>query len=153
MVPAKRKNAFRIDNRVASYSLDNAQLEVGSFSNSRGDFGKGINLIFPTTPPTPFGPRGTYSYILSPSEASQLAEFLDQVLAATFPAKFNFTKDVSGRWFSDGNCTWSITSFVDDWHGGGGYKGSIDSSFTCTITKSAIQEFRKCVIEFFGIAI
>lgn len=152
MILAGRKKVARIDKKVGSFSLDNAQLEVGSFTNSRGDCGKGINLVFPSIAPGPFGPRGIYSYIFGPKEASQFTSFLDQVLAEKLPASFKFSRDASGRWFSAGSCTWSITKFIVEWHGGGGYKGSIDNSLSYTITKSATQELRECVIEFFGVA-
>jgi hypothetical protein len=130
-------NSFRLTETIGSFSLNSAQLLVGYLENDTGDKAKSVDLVFPRQTPVPYGPQGTCSYILQQSDASQFLGFLDHVLSRRFPAKFQFSGDVSGRWFSSGDCNWEVTKFVEKWQGGGGFKGRIDNSWGYVITESS----------------
>ena len=145
----RNPKAFRLAETTGSFSLSSAQLQVGYLENDEGKKAKGIDLVFPRQSPGGHGPRGTCSYILQRPDVSRFLVFLDQVLSEHLPAEFQFSGDVSGRWFSSGDCDWVITKFVEKWHGGGGFKGHIDNSWGFVITKSSAQQLRNCVQEFF----
>ncbi len=147
----RNPKAFRLTETIGAFSLDSAQLLVGYLENGKGDKAKGVDLVFPRQTPAPYGPRGTYSYILQQSDASRFLDFLDfldQVLSRRFPAEYQFSGDVSGRWFSSGDCNWVVTKFEDKWHGGGGFKGRIDNSRGYVVTKASVQQLRGCVQDF-----
>ena len=147
-----RSDAYELTEKVDSFSLSSAQLDVGYLTKGGTEKSKGINLVFPFQTPAKFGPRGTYSYILNDRDAASFHAFLEQVLAGQLPAKHQFTDDVSRRWFSSGDCCWKITKFVDNWHDGGGYKGWFDNAYGYTITRSAMSDLRDCIRDFFELA-
>ncbi|MGB5719128.1 MAG: hypothetical protein WBM34_00415 [Woeseiaceae bacterium] len=149
MLFRRNPKTFRLAETIASFSLSSAQLHVGYLENGEGKKTRGVDLVFPRQSPGRYGPRGTYSYIFRQPDASRFLVFLDEVLSERFPAEFQFSGDVSGRWFSSGDCKWVITKFVDKWHGGGGFKGHIDNSWSYVITKSSAQQLRHCVQDFF----
>jgi hypothetical protein len=149
----KRTNSYKLNEKVATFSLSNAQLDVGYLSNHDGNKVKGLDLVFPSQQLAPYGPRGTHSYILKDSDAADLHAFLSQVLSNDLPADHDFRNDVSGRWFSSGDCCWKITKFLEEWHGGGGYKGWIDNSYGYVITKKSTLDLRECVGDFFDISV
>ena len=152
MLFRNRSDSYVLSEKVATFSLSSAQLIVGYLTRKDRDKAKGINLVFPFQTPTPYGPRGTYSYILDDRDAASFCAFLDRALAGQLPAEHQFTGDVSKQWFSSGDCCWKISKYVDNWHDGGGYKSSFDNSYGYTITKSAAQDLRNCVWEFFELA-
>lgn len=147
----RNPKAFRLTETIGAFSLDSAQLLVGYLANDEGDKAKGIDLVFPRQVQVTSGPRGTYSYIFQQSDASRLLVFLDNVLSRRFPAEFQFSDDVSGRWFSSGDCKWVVTKFVATWHDGGGFKGWIDNSWGYVITELSTRQLRGCVQELFDI--
>ena len=151
MIFGDSESTLRMTKKIATFSLDSAQLEIGMLTNSKGQSAKGINLVFPSqTPAYTFGPRGTCCYILDEVEVGKFLNFLDRVLENELPSEYQFVGDRSGRWLGAGDCLWKITKFVEGWHGGGGYRGRFDNSFGYTLTKAAAEELRETVRSFFS---
>jgi len=151
MIFGDRESTLRLTKKIATFSLDSAQLEIGVLTNSKGQSSKGMNLVFPSQRPVrTFGPRGTCCYILDDVEVGKFLTFLDRVLENELPSEYRFVGDRSGRWLGAGDCLWKITKFVEKWHGGGGYRGRFDNSLGSTITKTAVEELRQTIRSFFG---
>lgn len=148
-----RSNSYELTEKVATFSLSSAQLVVGYLTKGSNDKAKGINLVFPFFHPGRYGPRGTYSYLFDDRDAAIFNAFLDQVLAGQLPVEHQFANDVSRGRFRGGDCCWKITKFVDNWHDGGGYRGWFDNSYGYTITRSAAEDLRSCIREFFELAV
>ena len=146
-----RSDGYGLSEKVCAFSLSSAQLGVGLLTKAGKERSKGISLVFPFQVPVspPRGPRGTQLYILDHADAASFHAFLEQALAGQLPAEYQFTNDVSGRWFSSGDCRWKITKFLDEWHGGGGYRGWFGRSYGYTITKAAMTNLRDCIRAFF----
>lgn len=144
-------STLRLTEKIATFSLDNAQLQIGMLSNTKGESAKGINVVFPSQRPVrTFGPRGICSYVLDEVEVEKFLSFLDRVLENELPAEYRFVEDRSGRWLGAGDCSWKVTKFVENWHGGGGYRGRFDGSLGSTITKVAAEELRATVRSYFA---
>ena len=150
MIFGDSESTLRLTKKIATFSIDSAQLEVGMLTNSKGQSAKGINLVFPSQRPVrTFGPRGACCYILDEVEVEKFLSFLDRVLQNELPSEYQFVGDRSGRWLGAGDCLWKITKFVEKWHDGGGYRGRFDNSLGSTITKTAAEELRETVRSFF----
>ena len=147
----RNPKAFGLTEKIAFFSLDNATLEVGIISNGHGEMAKGICLVFPEQQPAPFGPQGTYVYKFGPKQALAFLNFIDQVLLDDLPVEYQFSNDLSDRWFSDGDCKWVVSKYTSKWHDGGGYRGRIDNSWSYTITKKSMTELRQCIAAFFNL--
>ncbi len=145
----KDPRTFSLAKTIATFSLSSAQLILGIFENCNNDRAKGIALDFPILSPTPFGPRGRYSYLISPTDAREFDAFLNQIVAQHYPAEYYFAGDVSGRWLSSGDCKWEITGFDKNWHADGGFKCRFDNSWGYIITKTSVLELRRTVQNLF----
>jgi hypothetical protein len=139
----------KLDTKVSSFSLDNAQLSVGEVSTSDGTRHKGIAVLS-----TLFGNLAIErAFVVPPNDAASLVRFLDAILANDLPAAFTLKASFLER------LRWTAKKLVKDWHGGGGYRGRLScgsilgaASVSATITRDSARALRTCIAEFYAMA-
>ena len=138
-----------LDTEAETFSLDGSQLYVGSIADSDGTVHKAITLL-----------SGEYVtghlsytliYVIEPKDAARLLGFLDQIQSQILPATFQFPVPVLAPFLADSRLKWTVSKFVEKWHGGGGLKGSLGSKSGQIITMESAARLRDCIADFFGI--
>lgn len=139
----------RLDEEMGTFSLNNVQLYVGSFSSKDGSVKKGISLLQGLQNEEYTSEVALHAF--SKEDAQRLVAFLDELLAGKLPATFRFPASESRLSILGRSIVWEVSEFIETWHGGGGYKGSLEYVAGIIITKSSAESLRGCVRRHFGI--
>ncbi len=132
-----------LDELVGTFSINCTQLYVGTVHTEDRISRKVISLL-----PGQEGPSvGLYAF--SSSDASRFVSFLDNALQGDLPSSFQFPRSETRFLSNHGQAEWIISKFVNDWHHGGGFKGSLDGVGGHIITKLSAERLKICVSEHF----
>ena len=137
-----------LDEVVGTFSLDHAQLYVGTVHTDDGLRHKAIRLVDAS-----YGSEGKNIihdlYLFDHDDAARLVAFLGAVLDDSLPASFQFPRSSTRMSSDDGRYHWTILSLKKKWHHGGGYEGKIDQMGGYIITKQSAERLQTCIREFF----
>jgi len=136
-----------LDEVIGTFSLNHAQLYVGTVRSEDGQSHKVLNLQGASLEDGP----GVGLYKFDSDDAARFVAFLDEVLRGKLPVSFQFPRSETRFLPHDGQAEWKISKFVDKWHHGGGYKGKLDGMGGYTITKQSVERLKECVSDLFGV--
>jgi hypothetical protein len=143
------KTTSRLDEEVGAFSLNHTQMYVGNLSTNDGSLSKAVSLLTGTANE---GPASSVTlYVLTRDDATRLLAFLDRVLSHDLPASFQFPAAENSFLFMDGQIEWTVSNFIKEWHGEGGFAGKLGGSPRHIITKVSAASLRECISCFFGI--
>jgi len=147
---------FKIDKVISTHSFDRYQMSVVTISNKKGELFNGIAIF-----PIPVNLFEEYNYIeangllgkplvVEKSQTIRICQFLRKVLDGDLRGQLEFSSgglDIKIR----------FKKFIENYHGGGGYKGAMGYSNFCsfgflprvTISRSSLIKFRASLVELY----